>query len=110
MLQPHPAIFFICDMLRFVIENNRIFNSNLLKWALSQLVPEDFKSQFAKMLKMIMDTYEINFQEIYQFLMQRGIELSSDLFDTYTILPVREAIKNLLKDDDNIDVNDNDDD
>lgn len=42
--------------------------------------------------------------------MQRGIELSSDLFDTYTILPVREAIKNLLKDDDNIDVNDNDDD
>ena len=61
MLQPHPAIFFICDMLRFVIENNRIFNSNLLKWALSQLLPEDFKSQFAKMLKMIMDTYEINF-------------------------------------------------
>lgn len=42
--------------------------------------------------------------------MQRGIELSSDLFDTYTILPVREAIRNLLKDDDNIDVTDNNDD
>jgi hypothetical protein len=61
MLTPHPAIFFICDMLRFVIENNRIFNSNLLKWALSQLNQEDFESHFSKILKMIMDTYEINF-------------------------------------------------
>eukprot|EP00341_Mesodinium_pulex_P016039 CAMPEP_0116976606 /NCGR_PEP_ID=MMETSP0467-20121206/56605_1 /TAXON_ID=283647 /ORGANISM="Mesodinium pulex, Strain SPMC105" /LENGTH=188 /DNA_ID=CAMNT_0004669455 /DNA_START=773 /DNA_END=1339 /DNA_ORIENTATION=+ len=104
-----PAVFFLCDVLKLLIERNKKLDVFIFKWILNQFKPADFTLGLNNLIKQIVDGWELNVNTIYYFLKQRDIELDENLFDLSFYNASRKTIKQLFstvndrKDNDNCD-------